>query len=100
MRKITKLAIDAFMNDQAFSLDNTKVVISEGIVALELYSNRIAYKHEGLNHFCITDAGWKTNTTKERLNALPGVSINQKKGEWYLNGDKWAGEARIIGLGV
>ena len=30
--------------------------------------------------------GYKTNTTKERLNGIPGVCIQQKKGVWYLNG--------------
>ena len=48
------------------------------------------------NQFMISAAGWKTNTTKERLNGLPGVSIRQKKGEWYLNGKLWDGNWIII----
>lgn len=36
--------------------------------------------------------GWATPPTKERLNALDGVSIQQKKGKWYLNGVEWSGE--------
>jgi len=40
----------------------------------------------------ITNAGWKSNVTKDRLNALPnGVSINQVRGEWFLNGNPWDG---------
>lgn len=35
--------------------------------------------------------GFFTNTTKERLNALPGVNIVQKLGKWYLNGVLWDG---------
>lgn len=41
----------------------------------------------------ISHAGWPTATTKDRLNALPGVSINQKAGVWYLNGREWDGSA-------
>lgn len=37
-------------------------------------------------------AGYATVTTKERLNALEGVGIQQKKGKWYLNGVEWNGE--------
>jgi hypothetical protein len=39
----------------------------------------------------ITDAGWATQTTKRRLNMLPGVQVVQKAGAWYLNGEKWDG---------
>lgn len=40
----------------------------------------------------ITNAGWRSNTTKERLNGLPNVKINQSKGDSYLNGKEWNGE--------
>jgi hypothetical protein len=39
----------------------------------------------------ITDAGWRSNTTKERLNGLSGVSINVRRGVWFLNGREWNG---------
>ena len=34
----------------------------------------------------INHQGYKINSTKERLNGIPGVCIQQKKGIWYLNG--------------
>jgi hypothetical protein len=40
----------------------------------------------------ITNAGWQSTTTKERLNGLSGVRINQVRGQWYLNGNAWNGE--------
>lgn len=40
----------------------------------------------------ITNAGWQSNVTKERLNGLHNVSICQKKGVWYLNGQQWDGK--------
>ena len=52
-----------------------------------LHGNCIArYNHDGKRRTEITDAGWRTTTTKERLNWIPWVSISQKKGVWYLNG--------------
>lgn len=50
-------------------------------------------KFNNLNNVLeITNAGWATNTTKERLNGIPGVSISQRKGIWYLNGKEWGGK--------
>ena len=40
----------------------------------------------------MTICGWNTATTKERLNALPDVSIQQVRGEWFLNGREWDGK--------
>jgi hypothetical protein len=39
----------------------------------------------------ISNAGWDSKTTKERLNELPGVNIRQSKGVWYLNNLQWDG---------
>ena len=49
--------------------------------------------HNGLQ---ITNAGYFTNTTKERLNGLPHVHIHQKNFEWYLNGELWNGEWKYV----
>jgi hypothetical protein len=99
-RKITTLAIDAFMNAEnlncngygcVFNLDNTCVTRNNEI-AMHLHGNRIARRESGSNSIQITNAGWFSNTTKERLNGIPGVSIQQKKGVWFLNGVEWNGE--------
>lgn len=56
---------------------------------LKLHGNTIAeLSADGL---FITSAGWKTPTTKERLNGLPGVHIQQKNFQWFLNGEIWDG---------
>lgn len=39
----------------------------------------------------IRNAGWWTNTTKERLNGLSNVQISQRNYRWYLNGQIWDG---------
>lgn len=95
MRKITQQAIDAFMNYQTFNSGNTTVKIDPVIDGVEselyLHGNLIAKRFYS-GEIQITSAGWPTNATKERLNGIPGVRINQKNGEWYLNGEKWNGE--------
>lgn len=106
MRKVTQKAVQAFNNNFSFSQSNTKVKTSFGktglskidnnykdnvhITILSLHDNNIAYKVN--NDLYITNAGWQSNTTKERLNALPNVSIHQKNWQWYLNGKEWNGE--------
>jgi len=92
MRKITKSAIAAFLNAEFFKLDNTIVEVQQNVTILKLYNNIIAYRYNDPERtLYITNAGWQSNTTKERLNALPNVSISQKKGVWYLNGKEWDG---------
>ena len=95
MRKITKEMAQAFSNNAPFNKDNTRVQINHyapcgTLSQIYLHNNLIAEQSdEGLK---ITNCGWFSNVTKERLNALPNVSICQKKGKWYLNGKDWNGE--------
>lgn len=94
MRKTTTEAISAFMSGNKYNSSNTQVIIENNVSKLYLFSHLIA-KKEG-NIISITNANYFTNTTKERLNGLPGVSINQEKGKWYLNGVYWNGEWTTI----
>ena len=85
MRKVTKEVIAAFTNRYAKTIANSS---TDG-TSLYLHGNKIAeYREDGLY---ITNAGWRSNTTKERLNGLPNVRIYQSKGIWYLNGEAWSG---------
>lgn len=94
MRKTTTEAVSAFMNGSSYKSSNTKVVTENNQSKLLLYGHLIAEKDEkGIR---ITAAGYLTNTTKERLNGIPGVWINQEKGKWYLNGVYWNGEWTTI----
>lgn len=86
MNKTTEKIVDAFLSGQAKRTGND---FTNGKQLL-LHNNLIAeHRTDGL---WITNAGWPTRTTKERLNALPNVYIQQKKGKWYLNGDEWDGD--------
>jgi hypothetical protein len=97
MRKITKSSVIAFLSDEKFTSSNTCVTInSYGLVKLELFGNVIAEKNIGEKSFTIRNCGFFTNTTKERLNSLPNVSIIQKKYHWFLNGELWNGKDEKI----
>lgn len=93
MKKITKESIEAFMNQKEFNKQNMKVEVLLNVTILKLHNNAIAYLYNDPEKtLSITNCGWFSNTTKERLNALPNVSIQQKKGIWYLNGKEWNGQ--------
>lgn len=93
-RKITNEAIAAFNQNRPFCKSNTCVMVESGTTFLMLFGSDIAIKENGV--LKITNAGWQTKTTMERLNALPGVRIQQKKGVWYLNGEIWDGSWKVI----
>jgi hypothetical protein len=91
MRQVTKESINAFNNNSQGSFGgNTRIVVDNEATKLYLFDNLIAVKEN--NVIRISNAGWESNTTKERLNALSGVNIVQKKGTWYLNGNEWSGD--------
>lgn len=94
MTKTAKQAADSFGYAMNYCKGNTKVFHDKGISRLYLYGNLIAEKSAmGLS---ISNAGWPTKTTMDRLNALPNVSIYQKNGDWYLNGVLWDGSWCVV----
>lgn len=84
-RKVTTQIVSAFLAGNKLTVGNSS---TDG-EKLYLHGNLIAKKENGA--LFITNAGWQSNITKERLNALPGVSIGQKNWDWYLNGSQWDG---------
>lgn len=93
MRQITSDSINAFLNARKFNRQNMSVEVLPNVTILKLHGNSIAFKYNNPEiTLSITNCGWFSNTTKERLNALPNVNIYQKNFEWFLNGEKWDGE--------
>jgi len=89
MRKVTRNIVEAFYKGEAKSSGNT---CTDG-TCLWLHGNKIAEKDE-LGNLHITNAGFETNVTKERLNGLlqlgnfpqwPSPHIYQKNFKWYLS---------------
>ena len=116
MRKITEEALRAFYKGKKFKKSNTEVKIIKSMnktvrVELLLHGNVIAYQSwiywenqvpssfgdmKVSKDLWITAAGWRSNTTKERLNGLNGVNIVQRDWQWYLNGEAWDGLPKYI----
>lgn len=96
-RKITQESISAFLAGRKFSKSNMSVDIEGSLISLKLHGNTIAII-DGLGVLSISNAGWSSNTTKERLNGLPGVHIKQKNWSWFLNGMEWDGRWKRIGF--
>lgn len=86
MRKITKEIVAAFMNHETKRIGNSG---TNGTV-LFLHDNAIA-KWDEEGRLWVTNAGWNSSTTKERLNGLPGVRVNVRQGQLYLNDQPWDG---------
>lgn len=97
MRKITQLAVNAFMRRTPFNQSNTKVEVYPTDTRMYLHGHLIAVI-DLMGSIKVTNAGYFTNTTKERLNGIPTVSVNQKNFEWYLNGEKWDGSLKEVEL--
>jgi hypothetical protein len=97
MRKITKEAVSAFLERKPFRKSNMSVEEIGGEWRLKLHGNSIANIDE-IGVLSISNAGWASNTTKERLNGIPGVRIHQKNWTWYLNGVEWDGTWKRISV--
>ncbi len=97
MRQVSETIVNAFTLGIAKKQGNTQ---TDG-QSLYLHGNKIAeWRKDGLY---ISNGGYEPTdrhgneltgsvTTKDRLNALPGVNISQTKCKWYLNGNEWNGE--------
>lgn len=78
-------AIEAFLQHKNKKDGNTVSEADE----LRLFGNTIAEWRDG--ELWITNDGWFTRTTKDRLCKL-GVRIHQEKGKWFLFGKIWDGD--------
>ena len=97
MRKITNEAVRAFIEGRNFKKGNMRVDATNEFTLLKLHGNTIA-TIDAMGVLSVSNAGWSSNTTKERLNGLPGVSVHQKNWNWYLNGSEWDGSWKRIGI--
>ena len=82
MSKISDDAAFSFEIEESFNRSNTEVIVSDNKVEMYLYDSLIARKMSGITQ--ITNAGFKTDTTKSRLNSISGVYIKQIKNQWYI----------------
>lgn len=95
MRKITEESIDAFYSKKRFRKRNMEVYIGEFSTQLRLHGHTIAILNDN-GVLEITTCGYNTNTTRDRLSALKGVTVRTKLGQLYLNGKEWNGNLTTI----
>ena len=99
MRKITAQAVQAFESATPFKSGNTQVEVTPNCTTLKLFGNPIAYRYNDPERtLSITNCGWFSDTTRERLNGIEGVSISQSAGLWYLNGVQWDGKLTDVNV--
>ena len=89
MRQIEAQMLNAAATGRDWQKDNTSVSNTDHGIVIRLHGHPIARLCTDDQLLWITDAGWQTNTTKSRLNALlsqfcPGCGIHQKDFVWYL----------------
>lgn len=85
MRQITQKIVWAFERRQTLRIDNSR---TDG-QSLWLFGNKIAEWRN--NRLWVSNGGWSSTTTKERLNGITGVHVQQRRGTWFLNGNEWNG---------
>lgn len=91
MRKIERLMINAIRNRQDFKLANTEVVCDPEnpnfAVSVYLHNSCIATFDDKHSLVFWSNCGYKTATTKSRLNAILGefckAGIYQRDFQWY-----------------
>ena len=90
-RADTSMVVQAFMGRTAHkTVANTH---TDG-TTLTLHGNTIAeWKADGLY---ITDAGWPTVLTRDRLSHIPGIHLTTVKSHQTLNGTLWDGNLTRI----
>lgn len=101
MRKIDKLARDAFLQGSEFKQSNTSVKVENGFITMYLHGNPIARRPVGsFGTFEVSLGGYPVSrTTNSRLNGLPNVIASIRKGEAFLNGEAWDGDWVEIVIG-
>lgn len=98
-KKITMDSVHAFLANKEFHRENMEVNSNDDVTYLRLHGNTIATKTKD-GRIYISNCGWFTKTTKERLNYLLDnynfPKIYQKNWTWFINDQPWFGSKICI----
>lgn len=93
MRKIEQLMNTAIKNGTNWTRANTSVTNADGVSTVYLHGNKIAEVGDAFVR--VFDGGWRTNTTKSRLNAIINEfccaytdGVYQHQFEWFITDNK------------
>lgn len=95
VRKISQEAAEAFLAGRHFKRGNTEVCNYGSTVGLSLYGTLIAIRYTEAECFDISTV-YSSRTTLDRLNALPGVQLNFRRGVMYFCGEPIPSDKRSI----
>ena len=84
MRKVTEQIKQAWINNQCLTIGNTS---TDG-TSIFLHGNKIIKRNED-GSISVTNSGWYSNTTKERLNMV--CRCHRSKGQWFINDIPYTG---------
>ena len=84
MRQVTNRIANAFASRQSLTVGNTRTDGNH----VWLHGNMIVKRAED-GQVLVSNAGWYSNTTKERLSAF--CDVYQKNFEWFIAGEKYEG---------
>ena len=90
MRKISRIAADKFNSNTNWKKDNTEVISDGDVTKMRLFGNMIAIKKSKKDITRISNGGWNSVTTRDRLLGL-GADLFQKNFEWFLSDESWDG---------
>ena len=65
--------------------NNTYLVRGEGCIHVRLHKTNVVTMYPD-NTYRLNSGGWRTATTKQRINRFSPVKIYQHKYQWYLAG--------------
>ena len=79
----------AYALEHGSNYTSSNTVVKDG--SMWIFGNKIAFKTTS-GAIYITNCGWTSRTTFDRLNAISGVWVRSIRGMLILNGERWDGE--------
>lgn len=95
MKAISMKTAYALLNYNRTKSNNTIVWQDSEGSHMSLFGNKIAWVNLA-GELWITDCGWKSKTTRDRLCAVLGLPLSIKKGSCVLDGQPWDGSPKLI----
>ena len=95
MKAISKKTAYALLNYNKTKTGNTIVWQDSEGSHMSLFGNKIAWVTLDGSLY-VTDCGWVTPTTRDRLSAVLGLPLSIRKGAWVLDGQPWDGSPKLI----